>query len=73
MEIYVKLLNEGTDAWRPVPATEVAADVYLLGTPDGYDSEDEEMEFLPGSQVIVKSRTFSDGETGLIAVEQVEK
>jgi len=31
------------------------------------------MEFLPGSQVIVKSRTFSDGETGLIAVEQVEK
>jgi hypothetical protein len=70
--IYVYLLNEGTDTWRPVPAIKIDDSTYVLQGEDFYNSEDEEWEFLPGSRVRVKERLNYDGHTHLCAVEKAE-
>jgi len=64
--IYVRLLNEGTEVFRPVSATRIALDIFKLDNEDSYDSEDEEWEFLPGSQVCVEERML-EGNHVLIA------
>ena len=66
--VFVKLLDEGTDVWRPVHATLLADGTYKLHASAGYDPTTETWEFPPFSRVICASRTFSDGEVGLIAV-----
>ena len=69
-KIYVALLDEGTDVWRPTEATALGQGLYkLLPTPN-YDPEDEIWEFLPGSIVRVKPKMFRDGEE-LVAIERV--
>ena len=62
--IYMPLLNEGTDVWRPVPATQVSAGTYRV---EGDMPDDEEWMFAPGSVVRCELRAFNDGE-GLTAV-----
>ena len=64
--IYVRLLNEGTEVFRPVSATQVALNVFKLDKEHFYDSEDEEWEFSPGSQVCVEERML-EGNHVLIA------
>jgi hypothetical protein len=60
--IYVRLLDEGTEVWRPAKAVTVGEGLYrLLATPD-YDLVDEEWEFPPGSIVAGKQKIGSDGE-----------
>lgn len=56
--IYVELLGEGVDVWRPVSAVRLGSDVYRLPeeTPD-----DEHWAFPPGAAVIVETRELSDG------------
>lgn len=54
--VYVQLLGEGTQVYRPVPASQVAPDIYVLGSAESYDPEDEEREFLPGARVVVEER-----------------
>jgi hypothetical protein len=50
-EIYVILLDEGTDTIRPTKAEVLPNGLYkLLPTPN-YDPEDEHWEFPPGSIV----------------------
>lgn len=65
-QIYVRLLDEGTDVWRPVAATELPDGTYILPEippiPDG-----EKWEFRPGSRVIVEP-TLREGKTELVAV-----
>ncbi len=65
--VYVRLLGEGVQVYRPVPASKVASDVYILGGADIYDPEDEEWEFLPGTRVVTQERVF-DGEAVLVAI-----
>lgn len=60
-EIYVALLDEGVNVWRPVPALRVDTDTYVILKPDDHDPEDERWEFPPGSVVTVKDRKLSDG------------
>src|SRR6266480_4187155 len=48
--IYMPLLNEGTDCWRPVSATPVEGDRYRIDE-QGYNRDDEEWQFPPGSIV----------------------
>ncbi len=67
--IYVKLLNEGVDVWRPVNSTKISDSVYVVEGIEGYDPDDEEWEFLPGSHVFVENHTFSSGETRLVATK----
>jgi len=60
-EIYVGLLDEGVDVWRPVHAKKVGPDTYYI--PDHYDpsADAETWEFPPGSTVVCEPRKTSDG------------
>jgi hypothetical protein len=66
-KIFVQLLNEGSDCWRPVSATERGDGVFeILGIiPAG-----EEWQYGPGMQVRCIERVFADGSTGLIASQK---
>jgi hypothetical protein len=62
--VYVALLVEGVDAWRPVGATLQPNGTYRLddAQPDG-----EAWAFAPGSVVRCERRSLSDGDA-LVAV-----
>jgi hypothetical protein len=52
-EIFVRLLDEGVDVWRPVTASRISKDVYrILEQP--YDRNIEIWQFAPGDQVVCK-------------------
>jgi hypothetical protein len=58
IEIYIELLDEGTDTWRPAMAEDLGNGLYkVLPTPD-YDPEVETWEFLPGAIVRLKEMTL---------------
>lgn len=57
--VYVKLMNEPADAWRPVIARHVADHVYEL--PQTRPDPGEVWEFPPGSTVRCETRRLSDG------------
>jgi hypothetical protein len=59
--VYVKLLDEATDVWRPVPAEALGQRRYRLLPTDKYDPEDETWEFLPGTDAVCEPRQLSDG------------
>jgi hypothetical protein len=60
--IYVRLLNEGTDVYRPAVAHEIEHGIYeILPTAD-YDAADEEWEFPPESHVRIEKRESEDGD-----------
>ena len=65
--IYIELLDEGTDCWRPVAAERLSDDAYRI-----VDAmpEDETWRFQPGEVVRCKPREFSDG-AALTAYESV--
>ena len=65
--VYVRLPGEGTEVYRPAPAIPVGAGTMLLQAPEGYDAEDEEWEFTPGTVVRVERRTRGDRDV-LVAV-----
>jgi hypothetical protein len=67
--IYVRLLGEGVEVYRPVRASMVSTTTYILGGTDVYDPEDEEWEFPPGSLVNVQERTLN-GEIVLVAISK---
>lgn len=62
--VYVALLNEGTDVWRPVSARRVADLRYELL---GIVPSQEKWQFLPGQTVECELRALSGGEA-LVAV-----
>jgi hypothetical protein len=59
--IYVQLLDEGIDVYRPVKAIKIAPLVYEISLDNVYDPEDENWEFLPGNRVVVKEKALSSG------------
>lgn len=66
--IYIKLLEEGTTVYRPVPAIEISRDIYKILGHDNYEEDDELWEFKPGTLVFVERKINEDGEI-LVAVE----
>lgn len=68
--IYVYLLNEGTDSWCPVSAEYVRDDIYRIVSVNE-DPEDEEWQFQTNDCVRCKSKVFSGGESGMVAVERL--
>lgn len=65
--IYIRLLDEGTEVFRPTEAKVLAGNRFkVLPTPD-YDPDDERWEFLPGSVVCSEKRKLG-GDEVLIAV-----
>jgi hypothetical protein len=64
--IYVALLNDGIDAWRPVSAKVLSEHQFEIL---GIVPPDEEWQFTPGTHVRCKETVFADGKTGLVAYE----
>jgi hypothetical protein len=54
--VYVALLDEGVDVWRPVQAEHVGGDLYRLM---GEQPDDEAWSFAIGDLVKCKERTLS--------------
>jgi hypothetical protein len=50
-EIFVRLLDEGVEVWRPVQARQIGPDRYLI-LEQRYDCEVERWEFGPGDDVV---------------------
>jgi hypothetical protein len=49
--IYVRLVDENVDVWRPVTARSVAPNEYVI-LAGGYDPELERWAFQPGERVV---------------------
>jgi hypothetical protein len=62
--IYMPLMGEGTECWRPVRPVKVADDVFEIAeeVPEG-----ESWPFAGFSRVRCKDRVFADGQSGLVA------
>jgi hypothetical protein len=69
-QIYVALLDEDVDTWRPVEARHEGDDHYRIISKNE-DPEDERWEFQSGDLVRCKSRVFSGGSSGLVAFANV--
>ena len=67
--IYILLLNEGVDVWRPVQGIRKNDDVFLIPV-DCEIPEYEEWEFTPGTLVKCREKIFSGGERALVAYER---
>jgi len=64
--IYMPLLGEGTDCWRPVRAVQVAEGVFEVAD---QLREGESWAFAPNSRVRCRKHVFATGEQGLVAFE----
>ena len=64
-EIYVALLGEAVDVWRPVFADRLHGDVYRI-VDQADDRDDEQWQFEPGDEVVC-ALTDLDGSQVLIA------
>jgi hypothetical protein len=70
VEIFVPLLNEGVDVWRPTQGLVLGPnEVQVLPTPN-YDPTLEEWEFPPGTRVTC-SREVWDGRELLVARQRI--
>lgn len=67
VEIYVRLLDEGTDCTRPTQGVVLEDGLVQLLPTDNYNPDDEHWEFLPGSIVRAKEVRNADA-SYLIAV-----
>ena len=68
--IYVRLIGEGVDVYRPVPATRVAPRTYVLKGKELFVPDDEDWEFGPGATVMVERRILG-GESVLVAISSL--
>ena len=66
--VYVRLLDEGTDVWRPARATALPDGTFRLLQPNGYDPKAERWEFPPSTKVRCVMKKFMDGDESLVAV-----
>lgn len=60
--VYVRLLDEGVDVWRPVPAIDLGNRRYRLLATGDYDPETETWEYLPGTTVMGEVQVKSGGQ-----------
>ena len=63
-QIFMPLLNDGIECWRPVAATPLGAELFRV---ESVCDADEQWQFPSGSVVRCGPRTFSGGESGLTA------
>jgi len=70
-KVFVELLNEGTQVWRPRDAIELRPNVFVILSANT-DAQQEEWRFKPGEIVSCQNYTFADGSSGLIVVSRIE-
>ncbi len=71
-KIYVALLGEGTDVWRPVDALSKGKDIFEIISRNESNG-DEIWEFECGDQVRCVQKVLSNGEISLIAISRVQR
>jgi len=69
VKIYVRLIDEGTEVFRPVSAERVGDCLYRLSAQPDY-VPDEKWEFVPGTIVEGEKRVLS-GEEVLVATKAI--
>jgi len=67
IDMFVRLLDEGTEVYRPTQALDLGDGLFRLEATVDYDSETEVWEFAPGSVVRSEIRSTESGQY-LIAV-----
>ena len=70
--IFVALMDEGVDVWRPVQARPVDGGLYRIVGVDA-DASDETWQFPAGAIVKCERKQFAGGTSGIIAGAQVEE
>jgi hypothetical protein len=70
--IFVALLDEGVDVWRPVQARPLDGGLYRIVGVDA-DTTDETWQFPAGAIVKCEPKQFADGTPEMTAVAQVEE
>lgn len=65
--IYMPLVGEGTDCWRPVRARRISEDIFEVT--EKHIPSDESWKLAPSSRVRCRNRIFAGGEAGLEAFE----
>ena len=68
-EVYVELLGEGVDVWRPIRAKNLGFGIYQI-VEQPYDRSVEEWRFVPGDKVVCELVSASGGKI-LAAVRKV--
>ena len=61
--IYVKVLDENINVWKPINALCIDENTYKI------DDNDDEIEFKKGQIIKVVKKIFSDGTKGLVPYE----
>jgi hypothetical protein len=69
--IYIKLLDEGTEVWRPVKAKRLTESTFLIINQN--IEFDEKWEFYPNQIVHCKQKIFSDNKQGLVAYKTIKE
>ncbi|MCX7806741.1 MAG: hypothetical protein N3A38_16375 [Planctomycetota bacterium] len=71
VQIYMPLLGENVDVWRPVQAEHLYDNIYrILDKPPDLDGES--WEFAPGDEVVCEVIEVADGPI-LAAIRKVER
>ena len=70
--VFVALVEEGTDVWRPVQARPLDGGSFRIIGVDA-DTSDETWQFPEGAIVKCQRRQFADGRSEMTVVEQVEE
>ena len=71
MNIFVQLLDEGTQVWRPVEAVHIQDDPYRIIEINA-QPEDESWPFETDSIVRCRTKATDEGDIILVAYEQVK-
>ncbi len=69
--IYVPLVDEGGDVWRPAVA-EVVGDQTFRIIGENTSPDDERWAFATGEVVRCEAHRFTDGSSGLVAVARID-
>ena len=59
-ELFVRLLDEGVDVWRPVRAEQLHDGVYRI-VEQPYDRDIERWQFVPGDEVVCEMIDSNEG------------
>jgi hypothetical protein len=70
--VFVALLGEGVDVWRPVQARPLGGGLFRIVGVDA-DVSDESWQFPVGAIVTCARKQFANGQIGMTAVGRVER
>ena len=68
--VYMPLLDEGVECWRPVHGGHIKDDVYEIEVDE--EPYGEQWMFPPRSHVRCREHVFADGHRGLLAFALVD-